>query len=393
MRITAPTGRRVPALCALLGLVAGFVVLAVGGMLAANTTQRAVETVTRADRITAAWDSTLVLVTQENEAVNDYLRAPDRDGLSAVIAQIGSAEPTLAWLSSNAGRGDARRVQLTESGYRSFTQLQRDLVAAAEQGRATEAADTGAQVGMSAAALRKMLAANLTAQRYQLRAELIEVEATNTRLREIGVYVVVVDATLLVICAALLLGYQRRVERQAANSRYQASHDALTGLANRRLFNDRLESAVHAAVDGGSPVGLLLIDLDGFKAVNDALGHQAGDTLLKAVATRITAAVRHTDIVARLGGDEFAVILPAISSYEQSREIAAIILAAVEEPVPYRDATATVSASIGISLCPGDTTDPAVLFHNADAAMYHAKRGRRGIVCHDETRPSVAPAA
>ncbi|MBL8644012.1 MAG: PAS domain S-box protein [Rhodospirillaceae bacterium] len=155
---------------------------------------------------------------------------------------------------------------------------------------------------------------------------------------------------------------------------YQANYDQLTGLPNRTLFNDRLQRVVLEGRRGKTNVGLMFIDLDGFKAINDNLGHDAGDLLLKATAERLLKSVRESDTVARLGGDEFTVIMPLLDSMEGATLVASRILKSLTTPFDLNGQEGRVSASIGISMFPGQAGDSQMLLHNADVAMYHAKR-------------------
>nr|AGU11697.1 GGDEF domain [uncultured organism] len=157
----------------------------------------------------------------------------------------------------------------------------------------------------------------------------------------------------------------------------QAHTDLLTGLANRRLFYAQWELNLRSPSDN---TALLYLDLDGFKPINDELGHQGGDAVLQAVADRISQVVRAGDVVARLGGDEFAVILPGASD-EDAEEIAARILAAVAEPIRVRGAPVRVGASIGVIMAPHGA-DPDSEIQRADAAMYAAKAAGRGRIGH-----------
>jgi diguanylate cyclase (GGDEF)-like protein len=164
----------------------------------------------------------------------------------------------------------------------------------------------------------------------------------------------------------------RRLRDHEARLRHQALFDGLTGLANRTHFHERVTAAL--AADG--PVSLLLIDLDGFKSVNDTRGHAAGDTLLCAVADRLRETVRDGDLAARLGGDEFAVLLPGCTTEEADRT-AQRILEALRTPVPIDGATVSVSASIGVAAA-DSADDVESLLHDADLAMYAAKNGGKG---------------
>ena len=155
--------------------------------------------------------------------------------------------------------------------------------------------------------------------------------------------------------------------------RYQANYDQLTGLPNRALFMDRLSRLVIESRRTKTNIGLMFIDLDGFKAVNDTLGHDAGDELLKQTADRLNICVRESDTVARLGGDEFTVIMPLIDNIESTIVVADRILESLTEPFDLSGEEGRISASIGISIYPDQADDDKQLLHNADVAMFHAK--------------------
>ena len=155
--------------------------------------------------------------------------------------------------------------------------------------------------------------------------------------------------------------------------RYQATFDALTGLPNRALFMDRLGQSVAAMSRSKDKLGLMFIDLDGFKLVNDTLGHDKGDDLLREAATRISGCVRQGDTLARLGGDEFTIIMPNLKSAKDAPLLAQRILAALAKSFILDGVEAFVSGSIGITICPDDASSPMDLLRNADAAMYRAK--------------------
>jgi diguanylate cyclase (GGDEF)-like protein len=157
-----------------------------------------------------------------------------------------------------------------------------------------------------------------------------------------------------------------------ANLRHQAFHDGLTGLANRALLHDRVEHALAAAPRLGGVVALCFCDLDGFKNINDSLGHSVGDDVLRAVATRLTSIVRPGDTVARLGGDEFAVLLENVDSPDIGIAIAQRIVAALSKPLEIDQRQIFVSGSVGLAVATAATTT-ARLLSDADSAMYEAK--------------------
>ncbi len=154
----------------------------------------------------------------------------------------------------------------------------------------------------------------------------------------------------------------------------QANYDALTGLPNRALFVDRLSQAVRHSRRNGARFALMFIDLDGFKQVNDTLGHAAGDVLLQQTAARLTECMRASDTVARLAGDEFTIILQGIAGREDAGLVAAKILDALARPFHLDNGTAQVRGSIGIAIFPEDADDGSALLNMADEAMYAVKR-------------------
>lgn len=170
-------------------------------------------------------------------------------------------------------------------------------------------------------------------------------------------------------------------ELKAAEGRlsYLANFDSLTGLPNRALFLDRLDHAVSVAKRNESKIALIFLDLDQFKAVNDAMGHSAGDSLLIKVAERIKAALRDMDTAARLGGDEFTVLLERVDSLQSVKTVAENLLATINNTYSISGQDVFVSTSMGITLFPDDADDSEVLLRNADTAMYLAKdSGRSG---------------
>jgi diguanylate cyclase (GGDEF)-like protein len=158
---------------------------------------------------------------------------------------------------------------------------------------------------------------------------------------------------------------------------YQATHDALTGLANRAVFTDRIQSALAVADATGHPVGLFFVDLDDFKVVNDEYGHHTGDELLRQVAQRLLDTVRAGDTVARLGGDEFAIVLSCIADPSEVETAAARVARAFETPFVVGDVLLALRASVGLALWPDDAREIEALMRHADAEMYRAKRATR----------------
>jgi diguanylate cyclase (GGDEF)-like protein len=174
--------------------------------------------------------------------------------------------------------------------------------------------------------------------------------------------------------------------------RHLSQHDMLTGLPNRFLLNDRLIMALKRVGRFDPVLGVLMVDLDGFKEVNDSLGHHAGDLVLCEVAARLVCSVRQTDTVARLGGDEFVVLLPDLQFAEVAESIAAKIVAAICEPIDVKGTEVQISASIGVCTSQEEGVDAEKLMHDVDAAMYMVKKNGRNrfqVYC-DASRTALA---
>lgn len=179
---------------------------------------------------------------------------------------------------------------------------------------------------------------------------------------------------------AFAIERQRRLaslEAARVEAAHRATHDPLTGLANRELFLDQLDRALALGARYGRKTGLLFIDLDGFKAINDTRGHALGDTLLQAVSARLLPCVRRSDGVARFGGDEFVILLPDVTSRRDVAFVRDAILSSLSEPVEAGGELLTVEASIGSAMAPLDGTAAQELLDAADADMYRDKFARR----------------
>ncbi len=173
---------------------------------------------------------------------------------------------------------------------------------------------------------------------------------------------------------------------QAALNEHQALHDSLTGLANRTLFRDRIGFAVNGTRSADARGAVMVMDLDGFKEINDSMGHAAGDDLLVELGRRLHAAARSSDTVARLGGDEFGVLLPEASLPGHVRTAVRRMQAAMESPITLHGLEMSLEVSIGVALYPDDGDDVETLLRCADSAMYHAKAEKSGWALYDSSR-------
>ena len=178
-----------------------------------------------------------------------------------------------------------------------------------------------------------------------------------------------------------VLGHELDRSHSLAELEHLATHDDVTGLPNRKLFRDRLGQAIARAQRYDECVGVLFLDLDGFKYVNDTMGHDVGDLLLRKIGSRLALAVRGSDTVSRLGGDEFAVALPAIGGPRDAEFVAKKMLDLIEHPFKVQGQTIHITTSVGVATFPRDAEDPTTLVRRADFAMYRAKWKGRGTVC------------
>ncbi len=183
----------------------------------------------------------------------------------------------------------------------------------------------------------------------------------------------------------------RRLRRHVEEMEHQALHDHLTELPNRVLFRDRLEQALHAARRTPGDVAVMLLDLDRFKEVNDTLGHESGDELLREVGRRLGKNLRGGDTVARLGGDEFAVLAPGLGDAEAALVVARKLRNAVEWPFTVRGLTLEVEASIGVALFPEHGADADTLLRHAEVAMYQSKESHSGAEVYSPDRDVYSP--
>jgi diguanylate cyclase (GGDEF)-like protein len=183
-----------------------------------------------------------------------------------------------------------------------------------------------------------------------------------------------------------------RLQREASERRHEALHDMLTGLPNRVLLSERLHDELHRSAEAGTSVAVGLMDLDGFKEVNDTLGHQAGDMVLVEVARRLSLAADSATIVARLGGDEFAVLCSGWAGRDELQELAERIRGELGRPMTIDGIRMNVAVSIGFALAPSDAADAPTLLQRADVAMYSAKAGSgSGIAFYDALRDENSP--
>jgi diguanylate cyclase (GGDEF)-like protein len=320
------------------------------------------------DRLVAGFPDTRVLLAEETASAlaweawaRDTIRYPPANprSASAIVNQVDGKQLF------DTVRSDASAVTREMSGDR-----QQDL----DQSRLTASrlnVLTGAIFIL--AVLATLLIGWLTMRAIMRPLNSLRQAADTIGSGDLGRGVMVRGAREFADLAGSMDSMRLQLARANADLEHRAFHDPLTGLPNRDLLHDRLEYAVRAARRGGTSMALFVLDLDGFKDVNDTLGHEAGDAALQEVGRRLQSALRASDTVARLGGDEFAVVLPAADE-EAATRIAQKLENALSAPLTVQDHDVELGGSIGIALFSDHGTDPGTLLHHADVAMYMAKR-------------------
>lgn len=224
-------------------------------------------------------------------------------------------------------------------------------------------------------------------QQAQANSALLKAQSAYTNARNLMVLLGTLATLLVILISSIVI---RRVTRQAKQLEHQALHDELTGLANRNLFTDRLKKAVLRGQRNTAPFSIILIDLNRFKIVNDTMGHQVGDMILKEIARRLKLHVRKVDTVARLGGDEFVIILEPLA-YQNVKALVEKLTAVIAEPLLLAGQEISIGSSIGIATYPTHGQDCITLIKHADAAMYEAKRSGRANLYYTNKKPEPDP--
>jgi diguanylate cyclase len=375
---------RATARAALAGLAVGLVALTLLSLGGSVSMQRTTTRVDQLNEMSDRWLQVLQLVDLADHAMSDYLRSFGSDILRQPLASAaGSARDGLRWLQRYGAPDDVDTAQRVGGLYDDYTETLRTIVALGDRGDTAQVAIQADQAKLAVISLRKQLSAIIQVKRLETSQYLKDADRQNQMIRFATIGAFAINLGLVVLCGTVLVSYRRRILRQAAKNEHEALHDALTGLANRTLLTQRTEQAIRHAADRGTRVGLLLVDLNRFKTVNDTLGHICGDRLLEEVAARLSAAVRAEDTVARLGGDEFAVLLPRLASTADAAEVADRVADTLGTPVELDGLSLEVGGSIGVAVHPTDSANADELLRHADIAMYAAKRSQVGFTVYE----------
>ena len=373
------------------GLAAVLVGLTGAAVWAATTVDRAVRHVQGISAQRDAWVEVRYEVNQEHSVGHAYLATGNPKLRPALDEASQAMDAALTELIEHGEPDDAAQARQLQARHAPSLQLLRQMLDAVDaKDMRTANVIHVERVHPAYLDLTEQTAGLAAREQAEATASLTGLRRRQHALVPAALVAGAVGIIALGVFLLVLVGYQRRLLRQAAASSHQALHDALTGLPNRELFADRVGQAIRAADRELQPAALLLLDLDRFKDVNDTLGHHHGDQLLREVGTRLQGALRQVDTVARLGGDEFAVLVPGATA-EGAAAVADKLRTALHAPLTLDGVTLDLDASIGIAVYPDHGNDTAELLQHADVAMYAAKQTHAGFMVYDPTVDQHSP--
>ncbi len=263
---------------------------------------------------------------------------------------------------------------------------------AVDQGNTEEVLRIDAQeVDPMFGATQRLVANEVVAQRAVAVAHIDDLQRLERVTRTLTPSVFVIGLLLVALLASITRGYGRLLDAERTAALHDSLHDALTGLPNRTLLADRFDRVLEEGTRAGVSTGLLLIDLDRFKEINDTFGHHYGDQLLAQIGPRLRAHVRDGDTIARLGGDEFAVLLPDVGDLDTATVVAGTLQHALETTFQVDGVDLDIEASIGIVISGEHGDDATTLLRHVDIAMYVAKSQNQGIFAYDSDSDGHSP--
>jgi diguanylate cyclase len=381
------------------GLAAVLLLLTGFALWAAYSTNRAARRADQFNRLSDAYQQARFAVAAEESLERKYRLEPGPEVRQRYQQAAAALVAAIDVVRERGNREDQVLAAQVEADHGRYLNAIARMFAAVDAGEIKRVLTIdNDQVDPLFSAIEEQVAAAADAHHEEALASLQALRSTETFVVVATPVAFAAGLGLLGVFWAIMVGYQRRTERQAADNRHQAAesqhqalHDGLTGLPNRTLLHDRIAQAIRQADRELVPAGLLLLDLDRFKEVNDTLGHHYGDQLLVQVGQRLQAALREVDSVARLGGDEFAVLLSRIETADGAVAVARKLQAALQAPFMLEDLALEVEASIGLALYPEHGSDPDELLQHADIAMYVAKQTHTSFVLFDPTLDQHSP--
>jgi diguanylate cyclase (GGDEF)-like protein len=373
---------------AVVGLVMVVLVMSGFALWASQTTARAATKAASANRLASYYLEASQAASEEKSLERQYRLARStatREAHAAAARSLVAALDRVRAEGSPADRAEAHAVLLTHADVLAIAEK---VFAAVDWGNTALAGSLSFSQGDP---LSTYVQTEVDRAAAEHRREDLDQLASMGRVSDTlawGVPLVfLVGLAVSVMFSAMLRRYRRDLDAERQQAVHDSLHDSLTGLPNRQLLATRLHAAVHTS----ERVGLVLLDLDRFKEINDTLGHRCGDELLTRVGPRLTATVRATDAVARLGGDEFAVLLPDVTSLDDVLRVVEKLRLTIELPIQIAGADLSVEASVGVVVSGEHGDDAQTLLRRAEVAMYVAKERNRGVAVYDASEDAHDP--
>lgn len=332
-------------------------------------------------------------VASEESLERKYRLEPRPGARARYDAAGGQLLAALVLVARHGDQSDRARVENIRAAHRDY------LAAIGRMFTMVDKGDTPAVLKIDAAevdpqfdAIQQTVDAAAVAHHQESVAQLANLRHLATVTGQLNPVVFLVGLLLAALLTSITRVHRRLLDTERSRALHDSMHDALTGLPNRSLLFDRFGETLLAARRADRTTGLLLIDLDRFKEINDTFGHLYGDAFLTQIGPRLRRALREVDTVARLGGDEFAVLLPDIADLNAAMAVAAQLRAALERPFIVEDVALDIEASVGVVLSGEHGTDPTTLLQRADIAMYIAKVQNLGVFAYDPDVDGHTPA-
>ena len=375
----------------------GLVLLLLGvsafAVWSSTTTSRAAERATSANELSDAYDRAATAVSSEESLERKYRLEPGPGVRAHYDAAARALVSALETVRRDGNAVDRARVDSVLTGHRDYLRSIGRMFAAVEAGNTSLVLkiDSG-EVDPSFGAIEKTVDAAAREHGRVAQAELAHLGRLQMLTSRLTPILFLGGLLLAALLASVTRGHRRQLDIERTRAMHDSLHDALTGLPNRLLLADRFDQALLGSKRSGDATGLLLVDLDRFKEVNDTFGHHHGDGLLTQIGPRLRSVLRETDTIARLGGDEFAVLLPDVTDLAAAVEIARKLLLALAAPFTVEGVALDIEASIGVVLSGEHGDDPTTLLQRADIAMYAAKAQNLGVCVYDADLNGHSPA-
>jgi diguanylate cyclase (GGDEF)-like protein len=365
------------------------VVLVMSGfaLWASQSTAHAANSAAAANRLASYYLEASQAASEQKSLQRKYRLDPTKDTIAAHAAAQLALVTALSRVQDEGSPADAAQARAVLLTHDDFLGTSIKMFAAVDRGDTAQAAMIDYTQADSLYRLQNELARGAVEHREKALDQLALMRRVSDTLAWGVPLVFLVGLAIAVMFSAMLRRYQRDLDAERQQALHDSLHDNLTGLPNRQLLATRL----HDAVQSSELVGLVLLDLDRFKEINDTLGHRYGDELLTHVGPRLTTTVRVTDTVARLGGDEFAVLLPDVTCLDDVLAIVEKLRVAIELPIEIAGADLSIEASMGVVVSGEHGDDAQTLLRCAEVAMYVAKERNRGVAVYEASEDAHDP--